>query len=69
MRVIAGPFFKSRGWEKRGVKIALGYEGRGCEKPPGLKYGRKRGTKTTARKKRSSPHWGGQVPYIIRPGW
>jgi len=26
----------------------------------------RRGSKSTRRKRRSSPHWGGLVPYIIR---
>lgn len=69
MLIESGPFKRSRGWIKRDVTFSSGYEGRLCEKPPGLRYGRIRGSKTTARKKRSKPAWGGYVPYVIRPGW
>lgn len=58
---------KPRGWIKREVPFSLGYEGRLYETPPGIRYGRKRGSKTILRKKRSRPAFGGYVPMMIRP--
>jgi len=58
-----------RGWRKRGAEFSFGYEGRTYEKPTGIRYGRKRGSKTILRKSRSKPAWGGYVPMMIRPRW